>query len=287
MKARLLRNIVVSATILTHCALSQEEPPAYFGSATEFTGLTGNLYDLKVGSDGDFTDVAPNGSVKYEECYEAIEDLARKGFRQKDLDEYSIGDTTCDFKALAIKYTEASIAPVAFGSPEIKPTGIIIVYKGVVEEAPEEEIRFAGWFDDAMLVLVNDEVVFYTAWREDKTRYKSKEFGNQRAAKIKETGGLTGIGDAYGEYIQLKKGDTLQIVVAEIPGGNIGGTLKVQVKDKHYKDDKHDDPILHPFVAGELSRDDEKVLEESGIEFDLRQIPEFKFSTGAPAPEEE
>ena len=130
-----------------------------------------------------------------------------------------------------------------------------------------------------MLVLVNDKVVFYTAWREKMTRYKSEEFGNQRAALIKETDGKTGRGDAYGEYIQLKEGDVFQIVIGEIPGGRVGGVLKVQVKDKHYKDDDHDDPILHPFVAGELSRDEKKALENSKFELKLTQIPEFKFVT--------
>ncbi|MDP4624479.1 MAG: hypothetical protein NWT08_04990 [Akkermansiaceae bacterium] len=59
----------------------------------------------------------------------------------------------------------------------------------------------------------------------------------------------------------------------------VGGALKIQVKDKHYKEDNHDDPILHPFVAGELSRDEKKALEISGIELKLTQIPEFKFVT--------
>lgn len=287
MKTRILSFFVLPAALLTQPVFSEDEPRSYFGTDTEVTGLTGNLYDLKRDEDGDFTDVAPNGRVNATECYQAIEDLARKGFRQKDLDEYSIGDTTCEFKALAIEYTKADAAPVAFGSPEIDPTGIVIVYEGVVAEAPEKEFRFAGWFDDAMLVLVNGEVVFYTAWREDQTRYKSEEFGNQRAELIKETDGKTGLGDAYGEYIQLKKDDVLQIVVAEIPGGNIGGTLKVQLKDQRYKDNKHDDPILHPFVAGELSRDEEKALELSGIEFEFRKLPVFKFVGGENTQEEE
>lgn len=279
--------LMATSLLSFHSAADEEDTLPLFGSDIEYTGLTGNLYDLKSDPDGDFTDVAPDGKVNYEECYEAIEDLIRKGFRQEDLEDYRIGDTSCDFKTLALKYTDASAAPAAFGSPEIDPTGLIIVYKGTVEEAPEKEIRFGGWFDDVMIVLVNGEVVFYTCWREDMTRYKSEDFGNQRAKKIKETGGKTGIGDAYGEYIQLKKGDVFQVVIGEVPGGNIGGVLKVQVKDKHYKEDNHDDPILHPFVAGELSRDQEKALEATNLGFNLRQIPEFKFVTGEPAPEEE
>ncbi|MEP3211884.1 MAG: hypothetical protein ABJQ29_01700 [Luteolibacter sp.] len=280
MKNRFLCLLTISISLLTSHAREEEPPQRPFGEITNNTGLTGNLYDLKNTPDGDFTDVAPNGRVNPDKCYEAIEDLAKKGFRQRDLDEYRIGDTTCDLISLAIKYTNADAAPAAFGSPEIDPTGIIIVYKGTIEEAPDKEIRFGGWFDDAMLVLVNDKVVFYTAWREDKTKYKSTEFGKQRADKIKQTGGMTGIGDAYGDYIQLKKGDVLQIALAEIPGGNIGGVLKVQEKGKNYREDKHDDPILHPFVAGKLSRDQEKTLEETGFEFNLRSIPKFTFVTG-------
>ncbi|WP_411827810.1 hypothetical protein [Luteolibacter sp. AS25] len=245
---------------------------------TDVTGLRGYLYDLKTTAEFEFTDIAKNGKVNPDECYELIGDLARKGFRQKDLDEFRIGDTYCDLKNLSLKYSAAAVAPAAFGTPEIDPTGILIVYKGTIEEAPDKEIRFGGWFDDAMLVLVNGKVVFYTAWREGKTKYKSAEFGKFRANKVKETGGMTGSGDAYGDYLQLRKGDVVQIALAEIPGGKIGGVLKVQVKGQSYRNDKNDDPILHPFIAGKLSRDEEKALEKTGFEYNLRSIPEFKFA---------
>jgi hypothetical protein len=278
MKNYLLSLLLFPAVISSAQAKDENEgPPAYFGKFDEVTGLTGNLYDLKNTPDREFTEVAPNGKVIADKCYEVIEDLAKKGFRQKDLDEYRIGDTICDLKTLAFISTNASAAPLAFGSPEIDPTGIIIVYEGVIDEAPDEEIRFGGWFDDCMMVLVNGKVVFYTAWYENKTRYKSKEYGNLRKENIKRRNGS---GDSYGEYIELKKGDTFQIVVAEIPGGKIGGVLKVQIKDKSYKEDKHDDPILHPFVAGKLSRDERKALESSRLELKLTQIPEFTFATG-------
>ncbi|MGJ8634232.1 MAG: hypothetical protein ACSHX7_09960 [Luteolibacter sp.] len=277
MKTPFLRLLIFPAIILTSQTGRGEERPDLFGSKEEFTGLTGNLYDLKNTADREPTDMAPDGKVKYDECYEAIEDLAKKGFRDKDLDEYATGDITRDLKALAIKTTDANIVPTAFGSPEIEATGIIIVYKGTIEEAPEKKIRFGGWFDDAMLVLVNGEVVFYTAWREGKTRYKSEEFGKQRAAMIKETGGVTGLGDAYGEYLQLKKGDVVQIVIAEIPGGRVGGALKVQEEGKTYRKDDHGDPILPPFVVGKLSRDEEEALENTPLKLKFTSIPKFKF----------
>ncbi|MEP2777224.1 MAG: hypothetical protein ABJQ29_01695 [Luteolibacter sp.] len=279
MKTRFLSLLLLPAALLTSPARADEAAHGPFGNNSLITGMRGNLYDLKNTPERELTDVAPNGGVNSDECYEAIEDLAKKGFRQKDLDEYRIGDTSCDMKYLSFGITGADAAPAAFGSPEIDPTGIIILYKGVIEEAPQEEIRFAGLFDDAMLVLVNDKVVFFTAWVEDKTKYKSKEISKQRKARLKGDEGV-GMGDAYGDYIQLRKGDVIQIAIAEIPGGHIGGALKVQVKGKTYETDKFGDPILPPFVVGELTENEKNALGNSGTQFNMNDIPVFKFAIG-------
>lgn len=280
MKNTLLGSLVISTFAFAPLAQCAEEATlSIFGDMESYTGLNGRLYDLKNSPEMEVTEVAPNGKVSSQACYEAIEDLARKGFSEKELDEYRIGDNSRDLKTLAIHSAKAELAPEAFGTPEIDPTGIAIVYRGIIEEAPEKEIRFAGWFDDAMLVLVNGKVVFYTSFQPEAIRYESEEYGKQRQAYIDAAKHFVGKGDAYGEYVELKKGDELKIVIVEIPGGGMGGTLKVQVKDEKYKEDSHGDPILHPFVAGKLSRDDKEKLEKSRIEFDLRGIPDFKFVT--------
>ena len=142
MKTQFFSLLALSTLIFTSQARGDDEEitQTIFGSFDFNTGLTGNLYDLKNTPERDPTDVAPDGKVKYEGCYEAIEDLAKKGFRDKDLADYRIGDASCDLKTLAIKTLDAIALPAAFGSPEIDPTGIIVVYKGVIAEAPEKEI---------------------------------------------------------------------------------------------------------------------------------------------------
>ncbi len=241
----------------------------FFGSQNEPTGLYGELYDLKNDRDLKNTKIAKSGRVDTKEFYEEFERLVKKGFSEKELAKYYQGDETCNFDYIAIRNVRAEQAPTAFGSSYIDPKAIIILYEGTVEKAPNKEFRFAGYFDDIVAVLVNGELVFYSAWQ-DHNSLKSEEISNRRKKGRP-------VGDAYGKYIQLKKGDKLQIAFAEVPGGHILGTLKVQMSLHNYRDDSDDDPILHPFVAREVDRDLEKELKASGIPFELKRIPEFIF----------
>ncbi|MGJ8672163.1 hypothetical protein [Rubritalea sp.] len=246
----------------------------YFGKDKEPTGLIGNLYDLKSDAEREPTDVVgKNGGVDAKEFYEAFAKLIKKGFSEKDLEEYYMGDEQCNFEYMAIRSAAADKVPEAFGSSYIEPKGVIVLYEGVIGKAPKKEFRFAGFFDDAVAVLVNGDLVFYNAYQ-DFNRLKPEE----RSKAFKETGSIAT--DAYGKYITLKEGDKIQIAFAEVPGGGILGALKVQLKTFNYDEDQYDDPILHPFVARKVDKDLEEELASTRVKFEQKRVPEFIFKKG-------
>lgn len=240
-----------------------------FGDTAFNTGFVGYLYDLKEDDKGKPTDVVESSST-LSGFYDAFGSLIRKKFSDKSLGKYAAADEANSLKYFVVKSTKAEEAPAEFGSPYIKPKQIIMVYKGVLEEAPEEELRFAGVFDDAMCVLVNGKLVFYVSRHEDELRYKPEEVSNRR-----KKDGVSYVG--YGDYLKLRKGDEITLVAAEVPGGSMSGRLLVQLKDFEYEKDKHEDPILHPFVCSELTDDDEKFLKQN--QTTVEELPVFKFKT--------
>ena len=237
----------------------------YFGANKEATGLVGYLYNLKHDSEGN-PSAALGGHANSRNYYKLLEELLDKGLKDQDLEKYQIADTSCNFEYMAFKHRDAESAPTAFGSAYIQPKAILMVYSGVIEEAPEEELRFAGYFDDALMVLVNGEVVFYNAIE------KFNKFKPDVPASS------PGSHDAYGKYITLKKGDKLKIAFAEVPGGSIGGTLRVQLRKFRYRENHNDEPVLHPFVAKKVNRALEKEMQNRGIPFEDRRIPRFIFT---------
>ena len=78
-----------------------------------------------------------------------------------------------------------------------------------------------------------------------------------------------------GEYITLRERDKIKICLGEVPGGNFSGRLHVQLKSVEYKKDEYDDPVLHPFISGELTAEEKAKLPPSL--FNLEKIPVFKF----------
>lgn len=247
---------------LTLCILNMSlAEKTAFGSDSYETGFTGYLYNLKNKPDGKKTKVRDTSSF-----YKAFDKLAKIKFADEALFKYQTADESNDLKFLNIKKTDADQAPTEFGSSYIDPKQIIMVYKGVLEEAPKKRIRFAGLFDDVISVLVNGKMVFYAAYHKSKIKYKTIE-SNRRKKH-----GHTQFG--FGEYVTLKKGDEITLVLAEVPGGLIGGCLMVQEEGFEYKKDSYEDPVLHPFVCADLSPQERKSLSKK---FETRDIPKFSF----------
>ena len=241
-----------------------------FGDQSFETGFSGFLYDLKQDMEGETTEVGEPGGSSFNKFYDAFEDLIRKKFSDKELGKYRIADETNSLKYFAVPSLQADQAPTEFGSSYIDPKQIIMVYKGTVESAPAQELRFGGVFDDAMCVLVNGKVVFYISRHEDQLRYKPKTPSRQRKKE-----GVNYVG--YGDYIRLKKGDEVTLVAAEIPGGQIGGHLLVQLKNYQYDLNSYKDPIVHPFVCDENLTENELLNLQKLTKTTIKDLPIISF----------
>ncbi len=247
-----IKRTLITLIFTSILGLAQEMP---FGAMYYETGFTGNLFDLKRDYDGNPTDVASgNGKTNLDEFYKAFGRMIKKGFSNKALEDYGIADEMVNLKYLNIKGIAAEEAPSAFGSSYIEPSGIVAVYSGKIEQAPMTPVRFSGVFDDAIVVLVNGEVALYVSRHIGKLRrYDPKTVSNARKK------GNVGQ-PAYGPYLRLKKGDEIKLIIAEIPGGSMGGYLDIQVQGHEYPTDKLGDPILHPFLTVPLTADLQKEL---------------------------
>ena len=215
--------------MLSHSGFSQED---YFGKFEGYTGLIGTLYDLKLDKKGRDTKVSHDGkAVDKTAFYKELDKLIRAKLETEKLEKFRTGDEQQDLMYLVMKFQKADFLPGGFGSPYIDPKGLLICFEGTIESAPEAEIRFAGSFDDTLVVMVNDKLVFYSAWDNFGRR---KAFGESNKRKKTSRSERGASGDNYGEYIKLKKGDNIKLAFAEIPGGYVGGALKVQLKGKEY-----------------------------------------------------
>ncbi len=257
--------IITILLCVTTFSFAKETWP--FGSEDTNTGFRGIIYDLKQDRDNEITKVGKAGN-KTMGFYDGFKDLIRKKFSDNGLKKYFKGDRKVYLKYLLVKKMPAADVPDKFSSDYISPERLIIVYKGTIEEAPTESFRFGGVFDDAICVLVNGKVVFYVSRHKDILRYKPKAISNKRRnSGVDHT--------AYGDYIKLKKGDEVTLVVAEIPGGKVGGQLLVQLEKHEYAKDSSGDPKLHPFICDDATEEDLKKIKDAGLE--TENIPKFRF----------
>lgn len=265
----MMKFLLIHSLLLTSLLHAQDEKQNnFFGSIEHETGLSGYLYDLKTTADNKPSELIEHKEGTKTGFYELFQKLIRKKFSHKELGKYFQGEDENHLKYLYVQGFSAEEATKEFGSDYIDPKQVIMVYTGEIEQATKKKFRFAGVFDDAMCVFVNDKMVFYVSRHEDELPYKPDAVSNRRKKE-----GVNHI--AYGDEITLRKGDKVTIVLAEVPGGSISGRLLVQIDKFRYEEDKHEDPILHPFITEKL--DDEDIAKLKNKPLELDRIPVFKF----------
>ena len=258
-----------------------------FGGAAS-TGMEGYIYDLKVKrpkSLDEEKELTKIGEIPFEnmsfgrniQLYQGLDDSIRRGkYSRKALKDYFVSPNSLNFNYLVIDAQNADIGPACFGAEkDIKPMAWVVVYEGVLDMTPAKPIRFSGRFDDILLVYVNDKIVFDGSHLAGYTDlFEEMEIHPHAPA-------MRGVpsGTLMSQYISLKEGDRMRIVVSEIPGGHLGGGLFVEeqgvenpglAKDGIYR------PI--PFCTKELTEDDKEILSKKrSFPLSIEDIPIFKF----------
>ncbi len=241
--------------------------PSIFGNAGA-NGLTGTLYDLK--QDADRKPVSYNGGV--DEFFPKIYEVAEKRFRKEAFKDFYKAKVTLAYTMLAVPNVPAEEGPKAFqAEKEIQPRGWFLHYHGKIDPPEEGSWRFAGIFDDALLVYVNNQLVF------------DGSYDSQADSEVRSTFGTAQFAGSnrppfVGKWVRLKRGSTLDIIVGERPGGRVGGVLLVEEKNKKYKEREKDIPILPVFSFNLPRKEDRERMDKIGFPI-AEETPVFKVNT--------
>ena len=230
-------------------------------------GMRGYLYDLKQHRRG----------RKDVDFAAALSHVKEHNFDKDSFKDYYQADVPLSFSYLAIDNSPADLGPQSFQAEgEIQPMRWFAVYDGTLKADHKRQVRFLGRFDDLILVYLNDRIIFDGSWGPEYSDvYSDCNSRGERAGYPRILRRTVCIGD----YVRLNAGDRLRIVVAEIPGGRMGGGLFIEekgVKNPGHKDDGAYRYV--PFSTGEISDEDAKILEAKEFPVEVKKVPVFEMN---------
>ena len=217
-----------------------------FGARTG-DGLVGRLYDLKQTPNRQPTKADATNPKVYGKI---LQNMIRRDFSPSSVEDYFRASTELKFTYLAIPKVSAQSGPTAFQvQKEVKPAGWVVHYTGKVIPPEEGFWRFVGYFDDVVIVMINDRVVFDGSWFHF----------TESSASRKEFGGPSLISDnkaVAGRWFKASGPMEIDVIVGECPGGSLGGALMVEKRGANYEKRKDGTPILPIFATRNLDKTD-------------------------------
>lgn len=248
-----------------------------FGSPNKVGGtLTGYLYDFKQTSRG--TPVNDYDTANRSHYTDRIESIQRARFSDSSLRKFYKAPQALYVRYVAIPFSNATDGPKFFNAEkEVEPSGWLVHYSGKLKVPEDGEYRLVGCGDDYLGVSIDNKMRLVAPWT-DMREILDVPGANARN-QPNHVGPLGGTTLVYGEWFSLRKGDTIDVNVGigERPGGKVGFVLMIQKKGVEYKKDSAGNPILPPFVFGQLEPGDLDYLEKfRGWKFDTYNIPMFQ-----------
>ena len=76
------------------------------------------------------------------------------------------------------------------------------------------------------------------------------------------------------EYISIKPGSHIRIVIGETPGGYVGGALLIQEQGKKYREE-NGSLVLPPFATSPLREEDKERLSNMRSPIEVEDVPLF------------
>ena len=197
--------------------------------------LEGALYDLKQDTEG-----RPNKSASRVNTIASLFQYT-KNFNRRELDrDYYKADTSLYASYFIIPKTSANVVPEAYGVEDtVQPKMIAVTYSGTFKPTESGRFRLVGRGDDTLVVRVNNKIVLdasrptadYSSWNQS---------SSQEQKDIESADGYFGFkassGDPAmrGDWFDLREGveTSVDVLVAEVPGGNFGAYLLIENKNK-------------------------------------------------------
>ncbi|HEY1081337.1 MAG TPA: hypothetical protein VGE29_03695 [Prosthecobacter sp.] len=239
-------------------------------------GMPGTFYDLKQTQQR-----KPTGYTDSEATYAAIiNNAANKKFAETTMKDYYKASQQMNFTFLAIPNMSANEGPKSFAvEKEVEPRAWFVHYTSTIEVPEPGDYRFVGFFDDALLVYINNRPVLDASW------YPIHEHGEKkRDTEIRQDFGGPTVAPgrhAYaGRWFKFSSPAKIDIVVGERPGGRVGGVLLIQSKKTKYQLRADGTPILPVFAMSKPDMGDMKRITEfknGDVPFEIAtDIPVFK-----------
>lgn len=227
-------------------------PMTVFGRAGDSGGLAGAFYDLKQNPER-----KPTGYTKGS-FIEVVHQVSAAKFSDDSMKGYYKAKQQMNFTYLLVPNMQASEGPKCFNvEKEVEPSGWFVHYGGTVVPPRPGMWRFVGFFDDLLVVYINNKPVLDGSWVPMAEGYDKDKDMRQDFKGPAIAGGRT----AYcGKWVSLNEPFRLDILVGERPGGKVGGLLMVQQQNEKYEVREDGTPILPVFTTTKLDTSDNKRL---------------------------
>ncbi len=233
-------------------------PMTFFGRVGG-EGLPGAFYDMK--QDRDKKPLPYSG--QFPDYIAVINKAASKRFSPTSLKDYYKANQEVSFTYLLVPNMAATEGPKCFNvEKEVEPRGWFVHYTGMVTPPKPGTYRFVGFFDDLLIVYINNKPVLDGSWVPMAGVGEGK-YDDELRQEFKGPP-VAGSRTAYaGKWVKMgSEPFKLDIVVGETPGGRVGGLLMVQDKNGKYEERADGTPILPIFATTKLEADDLKRLKD-------------------------
>ncbi|WP_232289524.1 hypothetical protein [Verrucomicrobium spinosum] len=228
-------------------------PMTVFGRAGDSGGLAGAFYDLKQNPEREPTGYTKGAFI------EAVHKVSAAKFSDDSMRGYYKAKQQINFTYLLVPADmQASEGPKCFNvEKEVEPSGWFVHYGGTVVPPRPGMWRFVGFFDDLLIVYINNKPVLDGSWVPMAEGYDKDKDMRQDFKGPAISGGRT----AYcGKWVSLNEPFRLDILVGERPGGKVGGLLLVQQQNEKYEVREDGTPILPVFTTTKLEMSDTRRL---------------------------
>ncbi|MDZ8118437.1 hypothetical protein [Pontiella agarivorans] len=200
-----------------------------------------------------------------------LEQFLKKGFRKSLLSPYYKSPKKLYTTTFAMPPDLSLMAPQAFGEDDTVGYFWLAHYEGKLVYPEDITFRFWGAGDDVLAVRVDGEYVLLSvAWSNNGADALKNIWRSRSADSGKYP--LGNKGAVVGDWITLKAGEPLdmEVVIAEIPGGNFQALLCVEVQGVDYpRNPFRNGPTLPIFKTEEPTLDLMEAIHASTHEGDL------------------
>lgn len=217
--------------------------------------LVGTFYDLKRDRSGR---TIVMDTTKY---LQEMKEFIRRGWDTSTLVRYYRSPKKLYAATIAIPPVQSTLAPLAFGEPEVDGYCFAVHYKGQLVYKDDITFRFWGLGDDILIVRVNGNIVLHAPYPGhgnyptiDATPICSWQTSSPDSNRYWLGDHLSMVGD----WITLEAGIPvdMEVLVGEVAGGLFQAMLTVEIQGETYeRNPDRGGPTLPVFKTAPLSLD--------------------------------